>query len=363
MSTVDADPGGSGRKYLLIASTGGHLAQLDRIAGAMRCSEDSLWVTFDSPQSRTLLADRRVVTVPYVSPRDWRGVLRALRIILRATRGETFDRAVSTGAALALAGFAAAGLKRVPRLYIESVSRVRGPSVTGRLVAGLRLASLQTQHRGWAGARWAYRGSVLTGYAPTGPVARDDGLPAARPPRIFVSLGTIRPYRFDAAVRAVVATGLVSETTVWQLGCTTAEGLPGRVLSEISGAELERCARAADVVVTHAGVGTVLQLLEWGVRPVVLVRSAERGEHVDDHQRQIGEVLREHDLATVAEAPDLVAADLTGAVGRRVVVRHGRPDARRGRGGAARRRGAGPRPARADPEPVGAYRQSDDLYF
>lgn len=320
-------------KYLLVASTGGHLAQLNLIAGSMRCSEDSLWITFDSPQSKTLLADRRVVTVPYVSPRDWRGVLRAAWIILRATRGEHFDRTVSTGAALALAGFAVATLKRVPRLYIESISRVRGPSVTGRLVAGLRLASLQTQHEGWASRRWAYRGSVLASYASVEAPATVDveagAVATGRPLEVFVSLGTIRPYRFDSAVQAVLSTGLASERTAWQLGCTTAQGLPGQVFAEISGEEFERRARRADVVVTHAGVGTVMQLLEWGVHPVVLVRSAERGEHVDDHQSQIAAVLREHGLATVADPGDLTAADLLGAVGRRVVPRREQPVAHR----------------------------------
>lgn len=328
MTALDAETQ-TEQKYLLVASTGGHLAQLNRIAGSMRCSEDSLWVTFDSPQSKALLADRRVVTVPYVSPRDWRGVLRAAWIILRTTRGERFDRTVSTGAALALAGFAAATLKRVPRLYIESISRVRGPSVTGRLVAGLHLASLQTQHRGWADRRWEYRGSVLASYTSAPAAGGGTAALQGRPLKVFVSLGTIRPYRFDAAVQAVLATGLASSSTVWQLGCTAVEDLPGRAHAEISGEEFERAAREADVVVTHAGVGTVMQLLEWGVHPVVLVRSAGRGEHVDDHQAQIAEVLREHGLATVADPADLTADDLLGAVGRRVVPRGEQPVAHR----------------------------------
>ncbi len=307
-------------KYLMVASTGGHLAQLNRIAGSMDVHDDSLWVTFDTPQSRALLRGRRVLTVPYVAPRDWRGVLHAAWIILRRTRGESFDRVVSTGAALAVAAFLAARVKRVPRLYIESISRVQGPSMTGRLVAWLRLASLQTQHRGWASSRWVYRGSVLAGYtsepAPGGAPSAD-ALDA--PPAMFVALGTIKPYRFDAAVDAVLGTGLASERTVWQLGATTERELPGVVRGEVSGEEFERCAREADVVVTHAGVGTVMQLLDWGIRPVVLVRRAHRGEHVDDHQTQIAELLRQHDLATVAEEPgDLTGADLADAAARTV---------------------------------------------
>ncbi len=310
-------------KYLMVASTGGHLAQLNRIAGSMDVRDDSLWVTFDTPQSRALLAGRRVLTVPYVSPRDWRGVLRATRMILRGTRGESFDGVVSTGAALAVAGFLAAKVKHVPRLYIESISRVQGPSMTGRLVAALRLASLQTQHRGWAGERWRYRGSVLASYATepaTDEAARDVVEDASRP-RLFVSLGTIKPYRFDAAVDAVLATGLASSSTVWQLGVTSARDLPGRAVAEMTGEEFERCAREADVVITHAGVGTVMQLLDWGIRPVVLVRRVHRGEHVDDHQTQIAALLREHGLATVVDEPsELTDADVTQAAGVRVVV-------------------------------------------
>ena len=92
------------------------------------------------------------------------------------------------------------------------------------------------------------------------------------------------------------------------------------------------------MVVTHAGVGTVMQLLEWGVHPVVLVRSAGRGEHVDDHQSQIAAVLSEHGLATVADPRDLVAADLH--------PRRGAP------GGGAPRAGRGPPAPRAPPRRV-----------
>ncbi len=323
-------------KHLMVASTGGHLAQLHRMAGSMGLSDDSLWVTFDTPQSRALLEGRRVLTVPYVSPRDWRGVLRATRMILRSTRGETFDATVSTGAALAVSGFLAATLKRVPRLYIESISRVQGPSMTGRIVAALRLASLQTQHRSWSTSRWVYRDSVLSSYA-TGPAAdaadatdatvnpRGDDADGA-PASLFVALGTIKPYRFDAAVDAVLDTGLASSSTVWQVGATADRDLPGRVCGEMSGEEFERCARGADAVITHAGVGTVMQLLDWGIRPVVLVRRAHRGEHVDDHQTQIADLLRQHDLATVADEPgDLTRAAVAEAASTRVVAPGGPP--------------------------------------
>jgi UDP-N-acetylglucosamine transferase subunit ALG13 len=283
----------SGGRLVLAASTGGHLAQLSRIAPSLGAADDSLWVTFDSPQSRSLLHDRDVLHVPYVSPRDVKGALAARRLLDEhlAAFGIRYDGVVSTGAAVALSAFTAAHTRKLPHLYIESVSRTDGPSLTGRLVAAGRLASLRTQHRSWEHGRWRYEGSVLDEYET---LLADRPAPAR--PRLFVTLGTIRPYRFDALVDAVVATGLADETTVWQLGVTDRQDLPGHVVGQISAHEFEHYAREADVVVTHAGVGTIMQLLDWGKSPVVVPRRRSAGEHVDDHQSLITALLRERGL-------------------------------------------------------------------
>ena len=66
-----------GKKVLLVASTGGHLFQLTRLAPRLGLSPDSEWVTFDTPQSRSLLKGKVVHHVPYVAPRDWKNIVRA----------------------------------------------------------------------------------------------------------------------------------------------------------------------------------------------------------------------------------------------------------------------------------------------
>jgi UDP-N-acetylglucosamine transferase subunit ALG13 len=42
--------------------------------------------------------------------------------------------------------------------------------------------------------------------------------------------------------------------------------------------------QAADKVITHAGVGSILMALREGHNPVVVPRQSRHGEHVDDHQ-------------------------------------------------------------------------------
>jgi UDP-N-acetylglucosamine transferase subunit ALG13 len=288
-------------KFLLVASTGGHLAQLTRLAPALGASDDSLWVTFDSPQSRSLLAGKRVLHVPYVRPRDFRGVVRTASILRRLLRRESFDEAVSTGSAIAISALPLATLHGVHSTYVESVSRVDGPSMSGRILAATRMVSVRTQHPSWAKGRWSVHPSVFSTYRPLPkePVAA---------PSLFVTLGTIEGYRFDAMIDAVLSTGLADERTVWQLGFTTGRtDLPGTVHISMNADDFDSHARAADVVISHAGVGSLLGLLDMGIYPVLVTRRKWRSEHVDDHQQQIARLASRLGVARSVEAAELTA--------------------------------------------------------
>jgi UDP-N-acetylglucosamine transferase subunit ALG13 len=303
---------GEQEKTLFVASTGGHLAQLVRLSTLMNASADSLWVTFRSPQSESLLAGRRVLFVPYIRSRDLGGVIRTSRIIRRLLATERFDRAISTGAAIAVAALPIAKMHGIPTEYVESVSRVRGPSLSGRIIAATRSARLFSQHPGWATGRWKYRSSIFGTYR----TAERAPSPA---PSLFVTLGTIEGYRFDSLIEAVMRTGLADERTVWQVGHTGRTELPGVIAEQFDAGSFATAARAADVVISHAGVGTILELLDLGIAPVVVPRRRARQEHVDDHQEQIAGLLKELDLAVVVEAPDLTA-DHVRAAARRTVI-------------------------------------------
>ncbi|NMM88403.1 glycosyltransferase [Rhodococcus sp. SRB_17] len=291
---------------MLAASTGGHLSELARLAPQLRASDDSLWITFDTDQSRSLLAGRRTMFVPYIAPRDFKGVFGAysqIRKILRNS-GETFDEAVSTGAALALAALPAARSVQIPARYIESVCRTDGPSLTGNLLAASRIAALRTQHQSWATGRWKFDGNVLGSYCAV------DRPPLSRPLKLFVTLGTIQPYRFDSMIDAVIGTGLADGDTVWQVGATDRSDLPGTVVSTMRDAQFESAIRDSDVVITHSGVGTIIRALECGKSPVVVARRKHRDEHVDDHQSQIAKWISESGLAVSVESEHLSRDDI-----------------------------------------------------
>ena len=49
--------------------------------------------------------------------------------------------------------------------------------------------------------------------------------------------------------------------------------------------EMEQKVRDATAVVCHGGPGTIMLCLALGKQPIVVPRAADRGEHVDNHQR------------------------------------------------------------------------------
>lgn len=288
-----------GRNVLVIASTGGHLEQAVRWSARLRLGPGSRFVTFENEQSQSLLALKPHDFVPYMAPRDTVGLARALPRVFRLTRAHRFDAVLTTGAGLALAGYLPALLHRIPFFYIESVSRFEGASLTGNILARLPAARTFTQHASYGSRRWTVVDSLLADYQPE---SRD--IPA-RPGTFFVSLGTIRPYRFEALVRGVVASLEPADRVTWQLGVTDGGELPGTVHKSVSATEFDDHATAADVVICHAGVGTILRLLELGISPIVVPRLHRRNEHVDDHQLQVASTLARLGLVTMIDAEAL----------------------------------------------------------
>ncbi|MGY2083201.1 glycosyltransferase [Blastococcus sp. SYSU DS0539] len=298
-----------GKRALLVASTGGHLAQIVRWSERFDLRSDSVFATFDSEQSRSLLHGRNVIHLDYVPPRGLKPAVAAAVRLQRETRRERFDVVLSTGAAVGLSAYAIGQLRRLPVVYIESVSRFDGPSATGRILEKLPRIQRYSQHAAWADRPgWRLGPSLLDDY--TAVPAADRAPRTGEGRRVFVSLGTIKPFRFDALVDAVRDQLRPGDTVTWQLGVTTRDDLPGNVNQELEAEEFDRLVAESDVFITHSGVGTLLRALELGVRPVVVPRLAARNEHVDDHQVQVARELAERGLVLLRSPDELTSADL-----------------------------------------------------
>ena len=83
---------------LLVATAGGHLSELSRLVPRLFGDyTERVWITNETPQSRSVLAGERVVFIPAVHERDVVGVMRSNLIARRVLDQESATMVVSTG--------------------------------------------------------------------------------------------------------------------------------------------------------------------------------------------------------------------------------------------------------------------------
>jgi UDP-N-acetylglucosamine transferase subunit ALG13 len=120
---------------------------------------------------------------------------------------------------------------------------------------------------------------------------------------IFVTVGSIH-FPFTRLVEAAAA---LEGEVVMQHG--TAPAPPGVAKAEpfMPFRELAEYVSQADVVVTHAGVGSIVLAVEQGHVPVTMPRLRRFGETVDDHQLPLVELLADHGTVIPALEPSSLA--------------------------------------------------------
>ena len=106
---------------------------------------------------------------------------------------------------------------------------------------------------------------------------------------IFITLGT-QDKHFDRLLKAVYKLE-TDEKIVAQIGSTEFKSSKPEDKFEIhkflSNEEFKKYMDEARVVITHAGVGTIVYGLKKHKKMIVAARLKKYGEHVNDHQLQI----------------------------------------------------------------------------
>jgi UDP-N-acetylglucosamine transferase subunit ALG13 len=132
---------------------------------------------------------------------------------------------------------------------------------------------------------------------------------------IFVTVGGELP--FDRLIRAMDAFAAAhpDQAFLAQIGAAGFEPAHMPWVRTLGRADYAAALAAAEVVVAHAGIGSLLSAGERGKPIVLLPRRARLGEHRNDHQ---------HDTAGhFAGRPGIfVAADETELAGRIAAARH-----------------------------------------
>jgi beta-1,4-N-acetylglucosaminyltransferase len=119
---------------------------------------------------------------------------------------------------------------------------------------------------------------------------------------ILVIVGSSR-LPFDRLMNALH--GLPrNEELIVQGGASTAPPPHARRFDYLEFNALVELIRQARVVVTHAGVGSIMTVLAEGKRPIVVPRSRQAGELIDDHQIVLARRLAAAELVVAVEDLD-----------------------------------------------------------
>jgi len=120
-------------KIALICSSGGHLFELLRLR---ECFSDQphFWVTFLTEDAQILLQDQRVYWAYYPTNRSLTKFAKNLFLAGKILRRERPTHIITTGAGVAVPFIYLARLFGAKTIYLESLARIDGLSLSGKLV-------------------------------------------------------------------------------------------------------------------------------------------------------------------------------------------------------------------------------------
>ncbi|CQR46193.1 UDP-N-acetylglucosamine--N-acetylmuramyl-(pentapeptide) pyrophosphoryl-undecaprenol N-acetylglucosamine transferase [Paraliobacillus sp. PM-2] len=106
---------------------------------------------------------------------------------------------------------------------------------------------------------------------------------------IFVVLGTHElPFtRLLQAIDQLIAKGIITEQVIAQIGHTHFNSNQMQLHTFLTYEQMDHLYEQADLIVTHAGTGSVISGLKKGKVVIAVPRLMQFGEHNDDHQLQL----------------------------------------------------------------------------
>ena len=129
---------------------------------------------------------------------------------------------------------------------------------------------------------------------------------------IFVSVG-MEKFPFNRLLQAVdeaKVSGEIKSPVFAQTGRCTYQPKGVEHKAFIDFAEMVKNIQSSDIVVLHAGVGSVLLSLTLGKIPIILPRRHDLGEHLDDHQLEFARKMDSLKRVIVAYSPEELIAKI-----------------------------------------------------
>lgn len=110
---------------------------------------------------------------------------------------------------------------------------------------------------------------------------------------IFLCVGS-REYQFDRLIKELdqlVGNGTISDEVFGQIGASNY--IPKNFSFEkfMSADKFKQCQKQADLIISHAGTGSLVNSLKLGKQVISVPRFLKYNEHTDNHQLEVSKAL------------------------------------------------------------------------
>lgn len=112
---------------------------------------------------------------------------------------------------------------------------------------------------------------------------------------ILVLLGTQNNsfHRLLEKIEACIQKKIITEEVVVQAGYTKYETQKMKIFDFLPKEELEELQKEAKYIITHGGVGSIIQSITKEKKVIAIPRLHQYQEHVNNHQKEIVEIFHE----------------------------------------------------------------------
>lgn len=112
---------------------------------------------------------------------------------------------------------------------------------------------------------------------------------------IFVTVGS-QKFQFNRLLKEMdelIETGKIKDDVFAQIGVSDYKPKNYKYKEFITQEEFNDYLNKADIIITHAGTGVIVNSVKKGKKVIGVPRLAKYGEHVDDHQIQLIDEFKE----------------------------------------------------------------------
>lgn len=298
----------TGPRICLVASPGGHLAQLEKLSEAL-AGFDMYLVTISSPYVSSVLPGIRQHLVKGVARNPTSLIVNLVQSLVIFLR-ERPDLVITTGAGDALPTVFAARLLGREVVFVESMARVWSPSVFGRLV--WRLCSVVVVQ--WAEMLRAYPTAIVA--SPLFQPRKRVLTPQVNPSILVLTGSGSRGYdRLLAVVDGLVEKGQLGSNVFAQTG--NSRYVPRRIRHErfMTHEAVLDAIRSHDIVITHDGSASMGEAIEAGKRVIVVPRSFSKGELTYRSDQELARRLASMNWITLLDSAESIPSAILGEQG------------------------------------------------